>query len=678
MKKILFLVLLVCSTAYGAYSTAPVGVIVGTPGIGVVGGYYATARTYIDRCRPIKTAGTLSKFQMMMAFNPSAAADTSSAIFMITRGDAVIKTVDITAHVNAARTAANGANSGTSSFLYDTSLTYGTTSLDFSAQNIVVAVGDCIGIYFADRCILSYASNTEIKKGTSAANDVVYYAGLYTESHAGDLVAVNNTYCPQWEAYINTANRVLLSDTTGYTNGGRINVPSFTTTPEYISIENITVPFNKTLKIEYFRHANSVPMALFTFEICFDGTALYNNNASLYGGTTRAVVSDQQFNIANQSGTLNAFELHLWFDPNTGYTQFNFSNIKTGKGGQSTYDIKRTMIPKTRQTAAYANEPIREIRIVGTDESVSVGNITIHREPILMISDSFGSTKTDTFAAQKLARVGVALSIAQPWVSGASYITGDRVTYDGITYYCITANSDSAFTIEKWGVGTTFTYPRYVINGGISGDALNYTNKGYATATEKRWNDTTYNQDLCAFRNVVVVIVNGACLNDIGGGWTSDSAELAATNMRIASNARNNIYFYGYAKDVVLSEMIPYAAGTPEEQALIPEFNKHINLIAADMGVPLAKTFDLWTDLRPASGGGTLYEDAGTHPNPTAGSQLIAAAIARAYEQTALPVCGDPNHPFPTGDFDLDCKVTFEDIAIIANHWLECNAPECD
>lgn len=40
--------------------------------------------------------------------------------------------------------------------------------------------------------------------------------------------------------------------------------------------------------------------------------------------------------------------------------------------------------------------------------------------------------------------------------------------------------------------------------------------------------------------------------------------------------------------------------------------------------------------------------------------------------------CGDECHPYPIGDLDKDCVVTFGDFALFASHWLECTKPECD
>jgi len=41
-------------------------------------------------------------------------------------------------------------------------------------------------------------------------------------------------------------------------------------------------------------------------------------------------------------------------------------------------------------------------------------------------------------------------------------------------------------------------------------------------------------------------------------------------------------------------------------------------------------------------------------------------------------ICGDPDHPYPIGDLNQDCRVGVPDFAVFAAHWLECTAPECD
>jgi hypothetical protein len=46
--------------------------------------------------------------------------------------------------------------------------------------------------------------------------------------------------------------------------------------------------------------------------------------------------------------------------------------------------------------------------------------------------------------------------------------------------------------------------------------------------------------------------------------------------------------------------------------------------------------------------------------------------------QVLPPTCGDAQHPYPAGDLNRDCRINFRDFAVIALHWLECTAPECD
>jgi hypothetical protein len=39
--------------------------------------------------------------------------------------------------------------------------------------------------------------------------------------------------------------------------------------------------------------------------------------------------------------------------------------------------------------------------------------------------------------------------------------------------------------------------------------------------------------------------------------------------------------------------------------------------------------------------------------------------------------CGDSAHPIPIGDLNQDCIVNFFDLAIFAQHWLECTRDVC-
>lgn len=48
------------------------------------------------------------------------------------------------------------------------------------------------------------------------------------------------------------------------------------------------------------------------------------------------------------------------------------------------------------------------------------------------------------------------------------------------------------------------------------------------------------------------------------------------------------------------------------------------------------------------------------------------------FELQSYTICGDPNHPYPIGDLNYDCRVNLLDFAILAAYWLECTGPECD
>ncbi|MHB9071536.1 MAG: hypothetical protein ACYC54_14355 [Sedimentisphaerales bacterium] len=71
--------------------------------------------------------------------------------------------------------------------------------------------------------------------------------------------------------------------------------------------------------------------------------------------------------------------------------------------------------------------------------------------------------------------------------------------------------------------------------------------------------------------------------------------------------------------------------------------------------------------MRSGATGGTLL------PRPTCYVDDLEAPLTDS--GPVLPVCGDPAHPYPTADLNLDCYVNFADIAIIAQHWLNCTDP---
>ena len=73
-----------------------------------------------------------------------------------------------------------------------------------------------------------------------------------------------------------------------------------------------------------------------------------------------------------------------------------------------------------------------------------------------------------------------------------------------------------------------------------------------------------------------------------------------------------------------------------------------------------------------------LFVQGEAHPawrNPSMGMQL-EGIVGETIIGYAVPQCGDPNHPYPLGDLNQDCRVDLLDLSILALHWLECTAPE--
>lgn len=68
----------------------------------------------------------------------------------------------------------------------------------------------------------------------------------------------------------------------------------------------------------------------------------------------------------------------------------------------------------------------------------------------------------------------------------------------------------------------------------------------------------------------------------------------------------------------------------------------------------------------------------GTPGGPPTDGQEAEIVIKNFLFLSENGICGDPNHPFPVGDLNLDCRVNLLDLAILSSHWLDCTAPICD
>jgi len=75
-----------------------------------------------------------------------------------------------------------------------------------------------------------------------------------------------------------------------------------------------------------------------------------------------------------------------------------------------------------------------------------------------------------------------------------------------------------------------------------------------------------------------------------------------------------------------------------------------------------------------------LFAQGEAHPDwsqcPGMSTYGIVGETIIGYAVQPPPHCGDPNHPYPLGDMNQDCRVDLLDLAVLALHWLECTAPE--
>jgi uncharacterized delta-60 repeat protein len=111
----------------------------------------------------------------------------------------------------------------------------------------------------------------------------------------------------------------------------------------------------------------------------------------------------------------------------------------------------------------------------------------------------------------------------------------------------------------------------------------------------------------------------------------------------------------------------------PEVNTVLPSVGQHIypQPVAVDINAqrfidcPDVYVFDHWEgDVNdPNSANTTVLMD---------NNKTVTAVFVDGRQ------CGDECHPYPAGDLDKDCVVTFGDFALFASHWLDCTKPECD
>jgi hypothetical protein len=83
--------------------------------------------------------------------------------------------------------------------------------------------------------------------------------------------------------------------------------------------------------------------------------------------------------------------------------------------------------------------------------------------------------------------------------------------------------------------------------------------------------------------------------------------------------------------------------------------------------------------LLPQDAAYLLFAQGEAHPvwtqTPGMTAEGIVGETIIGYAAQQQPQCGDPNHPYPSGDLNQDCFIDLFDLAIFASNWLESTAP---
>ena len=279
------------------------------------------------------------------------------------------------------------------------------------------------------------------------------------------------------------------------------------------------------------------------------------------------------FDISKQEA--NHFDIDVWLDPVKNLAKVHFVNYENGQGGKGDSDTQHISLTNRVAYAAGSVFPIRDINFAGTGGSIS--KIKIYRKPIVVLGDSFTSTLTD----------------------------GNTIPYR------------IGAKLDDLGV---FSQQRVCINGGQSGRQLDSNSSSAHTSGMLCWDDVANHRDLIDYNDAVVCIVNGACLNDIG---VATAATLSADINTIVTGA------LAAGNDVILTDLIPYPAGTEAQRNEVTALDILIRGIAKAQRVPMAITNPSYNL--------SWYSDSGTHPDSTYGVPYIAGKIVTAYENNLIP-----------------------------------------
>ncbi len=455
----------------------------------------------------------------------------------------------------------------------------GTSQIITKAVSWAAVAGDRIGVYtkaVSANSKIGYASsygveNTAVTKVYTNGTDLPA-VGVAVDSPI-DRTNVSMLFIASTDTVTGSSYLPYENDTGWDDASATIPVPFFEDVGQYFIFEDVNCPEGESVVLGLYT-ANSLVKA-----VTIDGTAHTISDGTNTKDLHATEDITQKFNVL------------VWVSPDgtDSEIQINYVNYAFGQGGQGVADTAHFALSRTPldDVSNLTASPITRVKLTLT--TGSVGKISLARKPVLAVGDSFVCSSTQSGGKWVLAHVGAELAEA-------------------------------------------FDEERYVINGGISGNKLLNDSSSAHTACLKRWDSAT--GDMCSYRDVLVVFVNGPGLNDIASIVNTKAeqkeyiAGLSGGLALMVRQALSSADMYGGTNEVVMCEMIPYTSGTYANiynAAVIREYNKMMQKISFLCDVPLARMnkYSLgYVEADPMD-----Y----THP-PADGDAWIAGKIADSYE----------------------------------------------
>jgi hypothetical protein len=567
--------------------------------------------TYIDTSFPALTAGTATRFVAKLYKASTAAAPTiptlTSAKIKIFRLDGadydLVGECTITAHVKAAAVAAGEA---AARFSYDTSATYGAETLvfddDTTGNPIAVQAGDYIG-FFCDAIVYcGFIVNTgySCKYETDAgANDITTtLVGATAETLADRSFAASLIVStPEYLAYSSDGGG------DGFVENEVIHVPGFSTEPFYVIFEDVIVPNGEDLKItaSYVNGSNAIAADEY---IHIDMTQSAGAETLKQIGRDTTVRGTQT--VTYYTGDKYTISICIRPDFQTGYgaMQSLAVNYVNGQGKWDGGDNKSDVAHLSLASRKFSGFSVlgwkgdtnlwRWTLTQTTGDAATVAKVYTVRKPVIVVGDSFVSSKTAGDNPTVLARIGNLLD-------------------------------------------TAWTYDNYVLNGGNQGNELLRQVAGHVNPMiAVRFNSIGY--DLAFYPYARYIFVNGPCINDIATAAVSPTTNAAAISIgKTAANAVGYMasYVVRNNSEAVMTEVCYLEAGHALQNEYTDKavltFNQQAKEEAARIGIPFARYADA-----VRADGDTYYNADHIHLSED-GDAYLATKIVDAFENNRVP-----------------------------------------